>query len=97
MTLSGHELGPFDGLVISTSGHNAAEKDRLGKLILQGGGIYSKNMTKACTHLVINKSDGPRSISEKERCEFCDWHFNKSTICSHWACSETKSPDMLQT
>ncbi len=65
----GHELGPFEGLTISTSGHNAAEKESLGRVIQQGHGVYSKNMTKACTHLIIKGCEGPRTISEKERCE----------------------------
>ncbi|CAL8472179.1 g11721 [Coccomyxa elongata] len=62
-----HELGLFDGLTISTSGHNAAEKESLGKLIKQGCGEYAKNMTRACTHLVIKTCAMPRTISEKER------------------------------
>ncbi|KAK9905703.1 hypothetical protein WJX75_004882 [Coccomyxa subellipsoidea] len=65
--LNGHELGTFEGLTISTSGHNAAEKENLGRTIQQGRGVYSKNMTKACTHLVIKQCNGPRTISEKER------------------------------
>ncbi|BDA47374.1 probable protein ECT2 at N-terminal half [Coccomyxa sp. Obi] len=65
--LKAHELGPFDGLTISTSGHNAAEKESLGNLIKQGCGEYAKNMTRACTHLVIKTCGMPRTISEKER------------------------------
>jgi hypothetical protein len=60
--------GPFIGLTISTSGSNAAEKEYMGRLIERGGGAYSKNLTKECTHLVIKRPDSQhREISAKEK------------------------------
>ena len=59
---------PFEGFVMSTSGGNASDKKRLAELITQGGGIYSKDLTRACTHLLIKPATktGPK-LSDKEK------------------------------
>ena len=59
---------PFEGLIVSTSGGNASDKRRLAQLITRGGGVYSKDLTRACTHLLIKAGarDGARP-SDKEK------------------------------
>ena len=53
----------------------------MGQLIVDGGGNYSKNLTKDCTHLVIKKVEGKRSdISAKERYVQCQISFVKDRI-----------------
>ena len=70
----GHRLGPFAGLRICTSGHSAADKAALGTLIESAGGTYCKNLTKACTHLVLKHSDADGAMSDKERCGHLHLH-----------------------
>lgn len=61
-------MKPFEGCVMSTSGGNASDKKRLAELITSGGGTYSKDLTRACTHLLIKAAarDGTK-MSDKEK------------------------------
>ena len=59
-------LGTFAGLVVSTSGNNIEEKRQAQQLVENGGGRYSAEFTRQCTHLVLK---GCRTrASEKEKC-----------------------------
>ena len=61
-------MKPFEGCIMSTSGGNANDKKRLAELITQGGGVYSKDLTRSCTHLLIRvvPKDGAK-MSAKEK------------------------------
>lgn len=58
----------FEGLVISTSGGNAADKRYLAELITSGAGVYSKDLTRGCTHLLVKPAarNGAK-LSDKEK------------------------------
>ena len=64
--MEGHRLGPLAGLIISSTGHGSDEKAGLARLIEMGGGEYSGNLTKQCTHLVLKRADDGK-VSAKER------------------------------
>ena len=61
-------MKPFEGFIMSTSGGNASDKKRLAELITQGGGVYSKDLTRSCTHLLIRAApkEGAK-MSDKEK------------------------------
>ena len=61
-------MKPFEGCIMSTSGGNASDKKRLAELITQGGGVYSKDLTRSCTHLLIRAvpKEGAK-MSDKEK------------------------------
>ena len=61
-------MRPFEGFVVSTSGGNAADKRHLAELITRGGGVYSKDLTRGCSHLLVKPAarDGAK-LSDKEK------------------------------
>jgi len=61
-----HMLGGLAGLLVSTSGGGAEDKNRAEKLVEDLGGRYSAELTRQCTHLVLAR--GRTCASQKERC-----------------------------
>jgi hypothetical protein len=61
-----HRLGGLAGLLVSTSGGGAEDKNRAKKLVEDLGGRYSAELTRQCTHLVLAR--GRTCASQKERC-----------------------------
>ena len=63
----GHEVKIFTGVTASISGALAKEKKQNAELIEAYGGIYSPELTKQCSHLIIMKRKGTtRELSAKE-------------------------------
>lgn len=62
-----YTLGAFAGLQICISGGNMRLKQEQASLIEGAGGTRSPELTKAATHLIINRQAGQREESEKEK------------------------------
>lgn len=66
----GHELKTFTGIIASISGAYAKEKGKYAELLKQFGGVYSPELTRQCSHLIIMRRHGsvntPREMSAKE-------------------------------
>ena len=51
------------GLRLCVTGIEAAERNAIMRLIQAEGGEYSANLTKACTHLIAQKAEGPKYMA----------------------------------
>ncbi|XP_031092446.1 DNA topoisomerase 2-binding protein 1-A isoform X1 [Ipomoea triloba] len=51
---------PFSGLTISVTGFPADERKEVEKIVLQNGGKYYRELTKACTHLICSAPIGDK-------------------------------------
>ncbi|XP_074262964.1 uncharacterized protein LOC141585822 isoform X2 [Silene latifolia] len=58
--LESYRVPPFLGLTISVTRVAADERKEMEKLIIQNGGKYSAELTKLCTHLICEVSEGDK-------------------------------------
>ena len=57
MSYRGHDLRVFTGLSASISGAYAKEKLRYTQLFSKYGGLYTPELTRQCSHLIIMKRE----------------------------------------
>ncbi|XP_020202421.1 DNA topoisomerase 2-binding protein 1-A [Cajanus cajan] len=55
-----YKVLPFSGLKICVTGIPADKRKEMEKLILQNGGIYSRELTRNCTHLISEAPEGAK-------------------------------------
>ena len=53
----------LSGLRVCVTGIEAQERNTIMRLIQAEGGEYSANLTKACTHLIAQKAEGPKYVA----------------------------------
>lgn len=67
VAIKGHELKVFVGLTASITGAYTKEKHTYAEHFVKHGGVYTAEMTRLCTHLIIVKhSEEKESMSVKE-------------------------------